>query len=87
MVRRVFIVSLSFFLVLFPSFFFFFFFFFFFGRRDMIGSIDFCFPKRHASLMGITKKKFKKKRWKRRRIALLFFDERVLNRAPFLFFV
>ena len=53
----------------------------------MIGSIDFCFPKRHASLMGITKKKFKKKRWKRRRIALLFFDERVLNRAPFLFFV
>ena len=45
MVRRVFIVSLSFFLVLFFSFFF-----FFFGRRDMIGSIDFCFPKRHASL-------------------------------------
>jgi hypothetical protein len=35
------------------------------GRRDVIGSTDFCFPKRHASLMGITKKKFKKKRWKR----------------------
>ena len=51
MVRRIFTVSLSFFLVLFFSFFFvFFFFFFFFGRRDMIGSIDFCFPKRHASL-------------------------------------
>ena len=75
MVRRVFIVSLSFFLVLFFSFFFFFFF-FFFGRRDMIGSIDFCFPKRHASLMGITTKTFKKKRWKRDDVSLFFFSTR-----------
>ena len=76
MVRRVFIVSLSFFLVLFFSFFFFFFFFFFFGRRDMIGSIDFCFPKRHASLTGITTKTFKKKRWKRDDASLFFFSTR-----------
>ena len=40
----------------------------------MIGSIDFCFPKRHASLMGITTKTFKKKRWKRDDVSLFFFS-------------
>jgi len=75
MVRRVFIrLSFVFSQILFPSFFFFF---FFFGRRDTIGSIDFCFPKRHASLtMGITTKTFKKKRWKRDDASLFFFSTR-----------
>ena len=87
MVRRVFIVSSFVFSRSFSLFLFLFL--LLLGRRDMIGSIDFCFPKRHASLMGITTttKKFKKKNWKRRRIALLFFDDRVMNRVPFLFFV
>ena len=76
MVRRVFIrLSFVFSQILFPSFFFFFFF-FFFGRRDTIGSIDFCFPKRHASLTGITAKTFKKKRWKRDDVSLFFFSTR-----------